>query len=85
MGTPTQAQMIRLVTRLIYETVREQPCGVPAGVIYAALQTQGCTKDQFDTFIDNMKVIGLVAEHPTVPDILVCPDGHDAVAHRLGM
>jgi hypothetical protein len=86
MGTPTQQQVIRLVTRLIYDTVREAGrLGVPSSYMFMALEQHGCTAAQYQTFLETMTNFGLIASHPSLPDTLICPPGHESVANRLAL
>jgi hypothetical protein len=48
-------EALRKVMDSIADTVREAgPLGAPAGPMYAALQTQGCTLNQFNSITDGM-------------------------------
>jgi hypothetical protein len=43
-----QNNALMLVCNAIIETIKESgPLGVPGGILYAALMTQGCTFNQF--------------------------------------
>lgn len=48
-ATKEQIDAVRAVARAIVETVREMgSMGAPAGPMYAALMTKGCTLEQFE-------------------------------------
>lgn len=50
--TPEQATALRLIVSATVDAVKAAgPHGAPAGVIYAALMTQGCSKSQFDSLM----------------------------------
>lgn len=52
--TPTAEQLhaLRLIVRAVIDTVKETgDRGAPAGVLYAAMQAQGCSKNQFDSLM----------------------------------
>lgn len=52
--TPTanQLEAIRRIAAAIVETVKETgEQGAPSGIVYAALMSQGCTLDQYQSFI----------------------------------
>lgn len=86
MGTPTQAQVIRLVTKLIYDTIREAgPMGAVESYVFMALEQHGCTAAQFQSFVESMKELGLITRHPSLAFTLICAPGHEAVAAKLAL
>lgn len=39
----------------LLEAIKESsPLGAPSGILYAGLMTAGCTKNQYDSFIDTL-------------------------------
>lgn len=86
MGTTTQGEVIRLVTKLIYDSVRDAGSGgLPASYLFMSLEQHGCTGMQFQSYMETMKRFGLIADHPQLPDLLICPPGHEAAANRLAL
>lgn len=61
--TKTQVAAARLVVLSIYETVAETgSAGAPAGVVFAALQTQGCKLSQYQSVEQTMLNLGLITK-----------------------
>ena len=62
MATTTQQQAINTVVRAVLETIQEMGTdGAPSGVLFAALQTQGCTLSQFQSLMGALERAGKVA------------------------
>lgn len=57
-ATSTQLNAMRVIVDLIMECI--DPDGTPAGHLYAALMSAGCTLDQFNALIDGMVASGLI-------------------------
>jgi hypothetical protein len=50
--TPKQLAAIRQIALAVIDTVKEMgDTGAPAGVLYAAMQAHGCSKNQFDSLM----------------------------------
>lgn len=55
------AAALRAVVAAVLDSIRTAgPLGAPEGVIFAALQTQGCTLRQFQSLIDALVKAGKV-------------------------
>jgi hypothetical protein len=51
--------MLRLLVDVVVDSVREAgPEGAPGGVLYAALMTQGCTYQQFESLVSGLVSVG---------------------------
>ena len=62
-----QSAALRLVVTLVYETVAEQgDAGAPAGVVFAALQTQGCCLSQYQSIEQSLVELGLLTKQNDV-------------------
>jgi hypothetical protein len=52
-------QALRLICDAIIETVKKAgESGVPGGVIYTALMTQGCTMQQYEEIMGGLVAVG---------------------------
>jgi hypothetical protein len=52
------------ILKAVYETIQEAgPMGAPAGHLYAALMSRGCTLEQYQTIENNLLRSGLVTKH----------------------
>jgi hypothetical protein len=61
--TKTQAAAVRMVVIAIYETVAATGnAGAPAGVVFAALQTQGCKLSQYQSLETSLLDLGLITK-----------------------
>ena len=62
MATTTQQSALNTVVKAVLETIREMgKDGAPSGVLFAALQTQGCTLNQFQSLMGALERAGKVA------------------------
>lgn len=65
--TQTQAQVARLVARVIVQAVSESGRrGLPSGHLYATLSSHGCTIDQYNSFIESLVGLGILKEEDHV-------------------
>lgn len=63
--TPVQARTLQLVVSATLDAIRAAGShGAPAGVIYAALMTQGCRQSQFDSLMSALVRTGKVTHDP---------------------
>jgi len=60
MSATKQALALRTIADGILEIVSMERNGLPAGVLYAILMGQGCTRQQFDSIIGAMTGAGLI-------------------------
>lgn len=61
--TKTQAAAARLVVLSVYEAVASAgDLGAPAGVVFAALQTQGCRLSQYQSIEQSMLALGIITK-----------------------
>ena len=59
--TQTQQQAINFIVKAVMDTIRESgTVGAPAGVLYAALMTQGCSFNQFTSLMGALERAGKV-------------------------
>jgi hypothetical protein len=58
--TPDQLNAIRMVLKIIVDTVNETPTGAPAGVMYAAMMAHGCSLDQFNQLTGALVTAGKI-------------------------
>ncbi len=57
--TPQQAQALKAIINAVTESVAAAgPLGAPGGPLYAALMTQGCTLNQFESLMGGLVRIG---------------------------
>lgn len=69
-----QRRALILVVGAIIETVQEMgPDGAPAGLLFAALQGQGCTLNQFNSLMDGLVQAGRLRRNNNV--YFYVPDG----------
>ena len=62
MATTTQQQAINAVVKAVLDTIHEMgEGGAPSGPFFAALQTQGCTLNQFQSLMGALERAGKVA------------------------
>ena len=52
--TIEQIKVLGEIIRSIVQTVKECPDGAPAGPMYAALMSQGCTLSQFESLMGGL-------------------------------
>ncbi len=58
---PSQARALQLVVKAVLDAVKEMgPQGAPAGPLYAALMSQGCTLNQFQSLMGALERAGKV-------------------------
>ncbi len=65
MNVPTEAQKraLILIVSAITETIKEAgELGAPGGVMYAALMSQGCTLNQFESIMGALVRMGRVTK-----------------------
>jgi hypothetical protein len=59
--TPQQAAALRAIVAAVLDAIGAAgPMGAPAGTLYAALMSQGCTKSQFDSLMGALERAGKV-------------------------
>lgn len=62
--TATQLRTLAAVSNAVIDSVKAAgPAGAPAGVVFAALSTQGCTKSQFDALMSALVATGWLRRH----------------------
>ena len=65
MNTPTaeQKRALIVIVSAITETIKEAgELGAPGGVLYAALMSQGCTLNQFESIIGALVRLGRITK-----------------------
>jgi hypothetical protein len=61
--TPQQNAALKAVCDAVIEGVKAAgPFGAPAGVLYAALLSQGCTLPQFENLMGALVRIGMISQ-----------------------
>ncbi len=82
--TPVQSEALRLIVSATVEAVKAAgPHGAPAGVIYAALMHQGCTKNQFDSLMGALVRKGKLTHDPESHLYFLATDVHYSPAFLL--
>lgn len=56
----SQAAALVQVVKLIADTIKETPGGVPSGTLYAGLMTAGCTLAQYESLVGILVNAGVV-------------------------
>ena len=60
--TVQQIEIMRKILAAVLDTIKAEPMGAPAGIIYAALSGFGCSMDQYNQIIGALKAAGKVRE-----------------------
>ena len=58
--TPQQIAALRAIGRTIIEVCADEPIGAPGGIIFAALQAQGCSLHQYEQIMSGLTRAGML-------------------------
>ena len=58
--TPQQIAALRAIARTIIEVCADEPIGAPGGIIFAALQAQGCSLHQYEQIMSGIVRAGML-------------------------
>ena len=57
---PQQIAALRAIGRTIIEVCADEPIGAPGGIIFAALQAQGCNLHQYEQIMSGLTRAGML-------------------------